>query len=136
MRLRLSFFGHQTRLYVWQTPNTAHNYRELQLGRRFIFQQDNESKHPAKAAQKRFKDNKVTVLERPSQSPDLSPTENLWLDLKSCSRLIPEQPDGAGAVLQGRMEKTCRCSRCSSLIETHPHRLRAETAAKGASTEN
>lgn len=47
-----------------------------------------------------FRNNNPMVLERPSQSPDLSPIQNMCLDLKSCSHLIPEQPDRASAALR------------------------------------
>uniref|UniRef100_A0AAQ5X6E9 Origin recognition complex subunit 3 n=1 Tax=Amphiprion ocellaris TaxID=80972 RepID=A0AAQ5X6E9_AMPOC len=46
--------------------NLIQSARELRLGRRFIFQQDNDPKHTAKDAQKWFKDNKVNVLDWPS----------------------------------------------------------------------
>ena len=62
--------------------NLTQSARELQLGRRFIFRQDNDPKHTAKTTHKWFKDNKVNVLEWPSQNPYLNPTENLWLDFK------------------------------------------------------
>ena len=43
---------------------------------------DNDSKHTSKVMAKWRKDNKVKVLEGPSQSPDLHPIENLWAELK------------------------------------------------------
>jgi len=44
-----------------------------------IFQQDNDPKHTSKKAKKWMKDNNITLLDWPAQSPDLSPIEHQWV---------------------------------------------------------
>ena len=56
--------------------------RKLKLGRKWVFQMDNDHKHTSNVVEKWLKDNKVKVLEGPSQSPDLYPIKNLWPELK------------------------------------------------------
>uniref|UniRef100_A0A8C6NVL2 Transposase Tc1-like domain-containing protein n=1 Tax=Nothobranchius furzeri TaxID=105023 RepID=A0A8C6NVL2_NOTFU len=58
------------------------NASEL-IGRRFTVQMDNDLKHTAKATKEFLKGKKWTVLQWPSQSPDLNPTECAFHLLKT-----------------------------------------------------
>ena len=50
---------------------------KLKLGRKWVFQMANDPKNTSKVVAKWLKDNKVKVLEWPSQIPHLDPIEDL-----------------------------------------------------------
>ncbi|KAG2466802.1 TC1A transposase, partial [Polypterus senegalus] len=115
--------------------NLLQSALDLRLGRRFIFQQDNNLKHTAKISKEWLQDNSVNVLEWPSQSPDLNPIEHLWRDLKmAVHRRFPSNPMELERCCKEEWAKLAK-DRCAKLVASYSKRLEAGIAAKGASTK-
>ncbi|KAG2465757.1 TCB1 transposase, partial [Polypterus senegalus] len=115
--------------------NLLQNTVNLRLGRRFIFQQDNDPKHTAKISKEWLQDNSVNVLEWPSQSPDLNPIEHLWRDLKmAVHRRFPSNLTELERCCKEAWVKPAK-DRCAKLVASYSKRLEAIIAGKGASTK-
>ena len=102
-----------------------------------IFQQDNDPKHTSKKAKKWMKDNNITLLDWPAQSPDLSPIEHQWVHLKRQLDQYPTAPKGVWEIWERVVEEWNKIPSevCQNLIESMPRRLEAVIRAKGGHTK-
>ena len=93
--------------------------RKLKLGRKWVFQMDNDTKHTSKVVAKWLMDNKVKVLEWPSQSPDFNPIENLWAELKK--RVRAKRPTNLTQLHQLCQEEWAKIHQtyCGKLVEVY-----------------
>ena len=81
---------------------------------------DNDPKHTSKVVVKLLKDNNVKVLEWPSQSPDLNPIEDLWVELKK--RVRARRPADLTQLHQLCQEELAKIhsTHCGKLVEGYP----------------
>ncbi len=105
--------------------NLLQSAQDLKLGRSFTFQQDNDPKHTAKITKEWLHNNSVTVLEWPSQSPDLNPIEHLWRDLKmAVHQRLPSNLTELERICKEKWQRIPK-SRCEKLVASFPKRLMA-----------
>uniref|UniRef100_A0AAZ3SU34 Tc1-like transposase DDE domain-containing protein n=1 Tax=Oncorhynchus tshawytscha TaxID=74940 RepID=A0AAZ3SU34_ONCTS len=97
--------------------------RKLKLGGKWVFQMDNDPKHTSKVVAKWLKDNKVKVLEWPSQSPYLNPIEHLWAELKK--RVRATRPTNLTQLHQLCQKEWAKIppTYCGKLVEGYLKRL-------------
>ena len=70
-----------------------------------VFQQDNARPHSARVTQDFLRDNNVTVLEWPPYSPDLSPIEHPWDQLKTAIDRRQPRPRNRRELVQAVQEE-------------------------------
>ncbi|KAL0160049.1 hypothetical protein M9458_043774, partial [Cirrhinus mrigala] len=93
--------------------------RALKMGRRWVFQHDNDPKHTARATKEWLHKKHFKVLESPSQSLDLNPVENLWRELKLC--VAQRQPQNLKDLEKTCMEKWAKilAAVCANLVKNY-----------------
>jgi hypothetical protein len=94
-----------------------------------FFQQDNDPKHTSWLAKHFLRDQDINVLEWPAKSPDLSPIENAWAELKRWAKRHPRYMDLSTAeeffeLLSEIWESHSFHEYVIHLYQSFPHRLR------------
>ena len=102
----------------------------------FIFQQDNDPKHKSKIATQWLQQNRVKVLDWPSNSPDLNPIEHIWHILNERLAKAPQSKNLTELwELTEKEWESISAAECSNLISSMPRRVAAVLQARGGNTK-
>ncbi len=105
------------------------------LGRREVFQHDNDPKHTFKTTTALLKKLRVKVMDWPSMSPDLNPIEHLWGILKQ--NVEERKVSNIHQLRDIVMEEWKRTpeATCEALVSSMPKRLKAVLENNGSHTK-
>jgi len=101
-----------------------------------FFQQDNDPKHTSKKAKKWFRDNSITLLDWPAQSPDLNLIEDLWNKVDKHLRNNSNPAYNRDTLWENLKSAwdSIETNYCNKLINTMPERVKDVIKARGGYT--
>ncbi len=104
------------------------------LGRRAVFQHDNDPKHTSKTTTTLLKKLRVKVMDWPSMSPDLNPIKHLWGILKQ--KVEESKVSNIHQLRDVVMEEWKRTpvATCETLVNSVPKRVKAVLENNGGHT--
>ena len=105
------------------------------MGNDWIFQHDNDPKHTSKLVKETLQRNNISVLQWPSQSPDINPIEHL---LEELDRAVRFKKYKNKSVFFGALQETLAqlpMEKLNALVDSMLRRCAAAIAANGYPTK-
>lgn len=101
----------------------------------FIFQQDGASSHTSKSTKEWLREHGIDPMDWPSSSPDMSPIETLWHEMKKRLRARPARTVPELKLRLAEIWGSFTPEFCAKLVSSMPKRIRTLKEVKGDATQ-